>query len=297
MPEIFKKMPSIYNIEVFSKCNLACPMCPTGISKSQINYYKSAICITLITKLIEQKAFGNTSFMELHFRGEPTLHKQLALIITTLKPHVDYLGLSTHAGTLHSLTVRKALLKLEYITFSIDGVEDDYEKIRIGNNFIKVVDGLDIFFKEKGTSKFPLVDIQTVEVPGTDFELQKQLVQELIENRGWNAQFRSMEDTLTWQRNLTPLANKEICENPWNSVSIKANGDVVACCLAFEDSPELTYGNLYENTLIDIWHGEKAQQFRAEHLTRKTNKFCSACSFRSPYKFHDDLIITALEKA
>ena len=296
MPKTFDILPSIYNIEIFSKCNLACPMCPTGISKGQITYNDAAINLDLITALIEQRVFTNTTFLELHFRGEPTLHKDLNLIITTLKAHIPYLGLSTHAGTLNNPKIREALLKLDYITFSIDGVEDDYEKIRVGNKFVKVVDGLDLFFKEKGENKYPLVDIQTVEVPGTDFELQKQLVQELIENKGWEAQFRSMEDTLTWQRTLTPLEDKEICENPWHSVSIKANGDVVACCLAFEDDPKLTYGNLYENTLIEIWCGTKAQNFRIEHLTRSANKFCKACSFKSPYKFHDNLITTALEK-
>ena len=271
-------------------------MCPTGVSKAQINYHDAAINLDLIKALIEQKAFTNTKFMELHFRGEPTLHRNLRDIIKLLRRDVEYLGLSTHAGTLKSESVRDSLLSLEYVTFSIDGVEDDYEKIRVGNNFVKVVEGLDLFFKEKEDSKFPLVDIQTVEVPGTDFELQKQLVQELIENKGWKAQFRSMEDTLTWQRNLTPLRDKEICENPWNSVSIKANGDVVACCLAFEDSPDITYGNLYENTLMEIWHGERAEEFRRGHAQGKPNKFCRACSFKSPYKFHDDLITTALEK-
>ena len=289
------ELPSIYAVETFSKCNLACPMCPTGIAKSKINYASSAINIELVKKLIRDDSFQNTEFCELQFRGEPTLHKDLGLIADMIMSKVPLVGLSTHAGTLSSKSVMDALLSLQYVTFSIDGVGDVYEKIRIGNKFDKVVENLDKFFEAKDPLKlFPLVDIQVVEVPGIDFELQKQLVQELIENHGWKAQFRSMYDTLTWQFDSKSLENKEICYNPWNSVNIKSNGDVVACCLAFSDDADLTYGNLYEESLYKIWNGERVKRMRESHTNGNPPDFCKKCNFKSPYKFHEQLITDAL---
>jgi len=60
------------------------------------------------------------------------------------------------------------------------------------------------------------------------------------------------------------------CIVPWTATDITASGDVAPCHVFYD----LVMGNLYENSLEDIWNGEKFQKFRnyLEH-----NKFLSIC--------------------
>ena len=53
---------------------------------------------------------------------------------------------------------------------------------------------------------------------------------------------------------------KNICTKPFYYAEIAQNGDIYPCCPGYCN--RYSFGNLRENTLEEIWHGEKAQQFR-----------------------------------
>lgn len=54
------------------------------------------------------------------------------------------------------------------------------------------------------------------------------------------------------------------CISPWYTTEIMANGDVTSC----RDYPDYILGNIQENSLMEIWNGEKSRHFR------KTLKEC-----------------------
>lgn len=66
--------------------------------------------------------------------------------------------------------------------------------------------------------------------------------------------------------------NKKHCVFPWVYAEITAGGDV-APCHAFYD---LTFGNVYEQSLFDIWNSENYQKFRKE-CRKGLLPNCSAC--------------------
>ena len=45
------------------------------------------------------------------------------------------------------------------------------------------------------------------------------------------------------------------CDRPMDQAVISANGDVIICCRDWQG--QNIVGNVYENTLYEIWHGEK----------------------------------------
>ena len=51
-----------------------------------------------------------------------------------------------------------------------------------------------------------------------------------------------------------------LCPYPWTSMVIASNGDVVACCRDLQHKTVL--GNLFEQELPEIWHGEPYQALR-----------------------------------
>lgn len=68
------------------------------------------------------------------------------------------------------------------------------------------------------------------------------------------------------------LNNKKRCIYPWVFVEITANGDVSPCHAYYD----LTFGNINEQSFLDIWRGENYQKFRG-YMKHHKWYLCSAC--------------------
>lgn len=69
------------------------------------------------------------------------------------------------------------------------------------------------------------------------------------------------------------IENKSFCMAPWVHLSIESDRRVTSCCV----SPEMCYGSLKNNTVEEIWNGEKIKKFRKDLLNGVTRKECTDC--------------------
>ena len=77
------------------------------------------------------------------------------------------------------------------------------------------------------------------------------------------------------------IANRNICLNPFLSVSIKADGTVVPCCYDFFSS--ISLGNINTERLEDIWNGERINELRKSVISFNNEpELCKVCMFKSP---------------
>jgi len=65
----------------------------------------------------------------------------------------------------------------------------------------------------------------------------------------------------------------ETCPLPWISTDIAANGDIVPCHVFYD----LVVGNLHQNSLLEIWKGEKFKKFREYMDINKLMSICQGC--------------------
>lgn len=66
------------------------------------------------------------------------------------------------------------------------------------------------------------------------------------------------------------------CPFSWQYVVVQWNGDVVACCRDY--NADNIMGNVKNATLVEIWNGEKYQNFRENMITGNyQNKICKPC--------------------
>ena len=63
------------------------------------------------------------------------------------------------------------------------------------------------------------------------------------------------------------------CLSPWTSIDITASGDVAPCHIFYD----LVFGNLNENTIFDIWNGEKFKKFRKYFNQNNLLPVCYGC--------------------
>ncbi|MBN2547288.1 MAG: SPASM domain-containing protein [Spirochaetes bacterium] len=68
-----------------------------------------------------------------------------------------------------------------------------------------------------------------------------------------------------------------ICTAPWDSLAIKANGNVHICCLR-----RTLIGNLKKNSIPEILNSEEVQLYRSGMFTKNFYKECAFCHKISP---------------
>lgn len=77
---------------------------------------------------------------------------------------------------------------------------------------------------------------------------------------------------------LTDSGCRQPCPDLFDTTMILHNGDVCGCC--FDADGELHLGSMYKNSLLAIWNGERANNYRNMHLQNKRdeNPLCRSCT-------------------
>lgn len=74
-----------------------------------------------------------------------------------------------------------------------------------------------------------------------------------------------------------------LCRRPWTLMYFTAHGRALPCCIApfsMKGYDNFTLGNATQQTLREIWNGEKYQEFRRALLTDQPPKPCENCGLR-----------------
>ena len=180
------------------------------------------------------------------------------------------------------MTVEKAksVMKagLDVLKFSLDAMDErKIKKIR-GNkaDFAESIEKIIaiVKFKKENNLKTLLVpcmiDLATEEI---DVKMHKEFL-EFWKDKDVFAYIKSQDNR--WLHENDPSIkskshySKQYCEYPWLSLTIMADGNVVPCTQISNN--ELVLGNVKENTLEEIWNGEKYKELRKMHVTGKFTK-------------------------
>lgn len=281
------KLPEVYQIEAVSRCNLRCPFCPTGIAGGKYIEDGSTLMDMDLFETIVNRDLAGTEFCELQFRGEPTLHKQFDKMVKLLKTQVR-VGFSTHGGLLHLPHILRAALDSDYVTISMEAAtKERYEELRVGGKFERLIENIDLLCREKRFLILPHIDLQLIEFEG--YKEHVKLLEDMCLANNWDVSIRTIQDTFQnqYEKNFT-IQSKDLCLNPWMSVSVQCDGDVVPCCMSF--GKDIVYGNLREASLETIWNESPVvQEFRRMHMEQESIPMCDNCYARSPTFLHRDL--------
>ena len=62
--------------------------------------------------------------------------------------------------------------------------------------------------------------------------------------------------------------------------AIDVNGDM-SMCVRYDPERVNVFGNVYENTIEEIWNGEKRKEWMSWHIAGRRDKhpLCSKCEF------------------
>jgi MoaA/NifB/PqqE/SkfB family radical SAM enzyme len=85
---------------------------------------------------------------------------------------------------------------------------------------------------------------------------------------------------------LTPVGDDRpwsACRRPWTLVYVTVHGNVLPCCIApwiTADYTGIVLGNLYEQTLEEVWWGDRYVRFRSDLQTDLPPEPCRGCGVK-----------------
>lgn len=281
------EFPSHVDIELSSLCNLSCPMCYTTTDKFKSKVERANMDFDLYKKIIDECSQYNLYSIRLSLRGEPFLNKHIYDMIKYAKDKgIKEVSSLTHGGFLDEKKFEQLIdLGLDWLTISFDGVGETYNKIRYPLKFedsVKKIKNYQEIKKRRKVVK-PVVKIQTVwpaisENPQEFYNIFNPITDQVASNPLLD--YLGNDTDIVFEENFT-------CPQLWERLVIGADGNVMLCA---NDEMELhNLGNIRNESLYDIWHGErlnKAREIHIKHLGVKEIEPCKHCYL--PRKMESD---------
>ena len=163
---------------------------------------------------------------------------------------------------------------LGVLKFSLDAMEEKK---------IQAIRGKRANFKESVDKILELIDykdknnLNTILVPcmidmaenNQDLEMQQEFLNFWKDKKVY-AYVKSQDNRWLYEKDENLKKNKshyanQYCEFPWISTTVMADGNVVPCTQI--SNSELVMGNIKEESLDEIWNGEKYKNLRKMHIS------------------------------
>ncbi len=254
--------PLQVDLELSSTCNISCPMCFTRTEEFRSRVRRGHMDDRLFRRIVDEIA-GLVPAVRLSLRGEATLHPNFVECVRYAKsrgiPEVSFL---TNGSTM-SAEFFEALMEAgaDWITFSIDGMDDTYERIRRPQKFQKILETIQTVHRLKKTlgRERPVIKVQT-------------LWPAVRENpEAFYDRFAPYSDLVAFNPLIDYLGKDEdivyvdelICPQLYQRVLVGADGKALLC--SNDEMGSASPGDASRMTIHEIWHGSVLQRIRKIH--------------------------------
>jgi radical SAM protein with 4Fe4S-binding SPASM domain len=316
------KKPHVFNIETTNYCNMTCVMCPRTTLMTRKNEW---IDDKVFEKVLDQvrpytdqelkvfwdfieERYGVTKetqtengfyfhivarHVTLHGYGEPLLDKYILDRVRACTKRNIPTYFSCVPANINIERIEQLMeLGLGVLKFSVDALDDEGQKKIRGkrndftNSFENIQKVIDLKH-EKGFETKIVVTMIAMGVSNDDLETQRSFMELFDPLDVFN--YVKSQDNRWYYEGDEDIENKshyvsEYCEYPWTSLTVMANGEVVPCTQDFDT--EMTFGNVRDHTLEEIWNSEAYKEFRRWHVTGdfpKGNKCNERCDLPKIY--------------
>jgi radical SAM protein with 4Fe4S-binding SPASM domain len=263
-------------------------MCPRELQTRA----KRIMSFDLYEKLINEiSQYSHTvERVHMHNFGEPLLDKRLAERIKLAKDHgIKHVYFVTNASLLDSKNALDLIESgVDEFKISYYGAnESSYNSVMRDLDFNTTLNNVRNFFDLRKSLKAskPKVILQLLPQSLNDANLEKK----------WVNLFKDyLDDEIGDRLNYYKLHNygegrdyveigsqyiRNVCHWPWDVMVILQDGSVTACCMDFDG--KIILGNVNEQSIYDIWHGEKYRKIREDFkkLNYRDYEPCQKCNF------------------
>ena len=254
--------PLLVDLELSSVCNLRCPMCYTISPEFRKHVDARIMDFGLFTRVIDEIG-SKVPALRLSLRGESTVHPQFVECVRYAKQRgIKEVSTLTHGGRLtldFFAQIQEA--GIDWITISVDGVGETYERIRKPIKFAEILDKIKAIKKYKDDRGLhrPVIKVQGIWPAISD------------DPRRYYDTFAPHVDLVAFNPLIDYLGNDtEIeylenftCPQQYQRLVIGADGLVMKC--SNDEENREVIGDANRQTVHELWHGEAMQKVRDMH--------------------------------
>lgn len=265
------EFPLHVDFEASFRCNLKCPMCfRPHIARKDYG----DMDFDLYKKGIDECARHNLYSIRLSWRGESTLNTNLPGMVKYAKDKgIKEVSFITNGWLVKNELAHQLIDSgLDYITFSVDAMYEQYEKLRSPMKFDEITGIMRDFFELKNKKGgYPLIKVQAI------WSYMKDRSEEFYRH------FEPMTDLICFDpendyslRNV-PQDPDFLCQYPWQRVTITHTGEIPLCISDWDICTNI--GDLRSESIKSIWHGARMNNFRKMQLEarRLSIESCRMC--------------------
>ncbi len=272
--QIVNEYPLLVDIELSALCNLRCPMCYTITDNFKEKVSARSMDFDLFKKIIDEIG-GKVPAIRLSLRGEPTLNRNFIECIKYAKQNgIKEVSTLTHGKKMELDYFKKMVdAGIDWITISVDGLDEEYEKIRKPLKFsdtLRRIKQMHDYKLSEGLNK-PVIKIQSlwpaIRKNPEDFYNTFESITDLIA-------FNPLIDYLQKDTDIKYIDNF-VCPQLYQRIVVGADGLVMMC--SNDEENEYIIGDVNKTSIFDIWHSDILNQVRTIHLQKDGFKEIDIC--------------------
>lgn len=270
-------------LEFVNRCNLSCSMCYIA----NHSFSKSSLSLESVKGLIDEIAVQGKTGLLLGVGSEGLLFKEMRETIRYAKEAgiMDVILMTN--GTLLTEEFSEFLVQQEVsrVCISIDAATPEtYEKVR-GKNQLQQLEKNIKSLAEIRRALGKLLPIIRVSFCVLEENSHEQIAfrdkwKDIVDYidfqkvNDFSHVGREEEAVLTVKDSET--VDQPFCTKPFGYLNVWSNGDISPCCTFYGKS--LTFGNIKDNKLADVYNGEKLAGLRNQFLGKEElNSVCKVC--------------------
>lgn len=301
--------PFSIQIEPTRACNFCCVYCLH--STTDFNSKFENLSIESFKQFQKEVKLFPQKLKTLTFSGlgEPLLNKDLAKMIEMAKEIASEVVVITN-GSLLSAKKSEELIEagLDVLRISIQGLnaEDYFETCGVKIDFEKFLNNIKYFYENRKQCKIyikaPDIILDSEEKKKQLNEIYGKICNDIIIQNISPIQigvdYESLKNSYTKTvYNEEISQNSMVCPLPFYTMLISTNGQVAPCC-----SPIKKIGNIFEESIYEIWNGNVLKNLRIDFLNKKWQEIpiCQRCNYpiygNNEYDNIDEIALKLLEK-
>jgi len=309
--EFIPDFPLQLDFELNYSCNFSCINCTWSIEATGGKGKNTWFPFEVFQEVIDQAVPKGLKAVRLNYINEPLIRKDIVKYIEyARKAGILDVYFSTN-GSLLSEAMSKALIDagLLRLQVSIDAAtKETFDKIRVGGNFAAIKRNIERFLliREKLGTNLPTVRLNFVKSPENMHELQ-----EFIDFWSGKVDGIGIQDLIgildrTGKQNLDASPETFNCNQPFNHLTIRYDGEILPCCSFFGSEipiaklQSLTQLSEVDNiglldkkkksslilrTIEEAWHSNEMNYFREIHQKGEywRHPVCKKCVLSSSH--------------
>ncbi|MBS3062854.1 MAG: SPASM domain-containing protein [Candidatus Diapherotrites archaeon] len=281
--------PNLVQVEGIDFCNAKCGMCPVPVLKRAKALMKMDLFRKIIQDCVEVKPLQVMPFLNGEPFLDPLIFERIACI-NELLPNT-LVKLISNAELLDERKLDKLLaLKVGMVSFSVNAYSAKAHREVMGLDHGKVMANIDRFI-EKSQGRIPY---KVTFVSQKENLFEEQAFKDYWHQRGVRATALRLQDfgghvdlgkKDSLQGRIRRLfsalqgqSNTHACGKLFNHLTVMADGRVNLCC--FDAEGQVIVGDLNEQSVMEVWNGEKLDGIRRMHLAGKRPELplCGTCT-------------------